>query len=107
MISVRFCILTSSQTLRRLSPWVAGISLARFHAKSPYGVYSTSLVAGIHSYFFIVLSQSSDCLVEAGGEIDSYPVLSSSPGSFCTFLFIKEPVAIGTWKVAIIVSIGI
>lgn len=45
--------------------------------------------------------------MEAGGEIDLYPVLSSAPRSFCTFLFFKEPVAIGTWKVDIIVSIGI
>jgi hypothetical protein len=60
-----------------------------------------------YSYSLIILCQSRDWLMEAGGEIDLYPVLSFAPRSFCTFLFFKESVAIGTWKVDIIVSIGI
>lgn len=63
-------------------------------------------MTGAHSYFLIILWQRKHWLMEAGEEIDLYPVLSSTPWSFCTFLFFKEPVAIGTWKVDIIISIG-
>lgn len=66
------------------------------------------LVTGAHSYFFIMLWQSRDRLKGADGELIFYPVLTSTvPEVSPLFRFsFKEPVAIGTWQVDLIVSIG-
>lgn len=73
-----------------------------------HGRQSASVVTGAHSYFFIILWQSRDGLKEADWEIDFYPVLTSTgPGvSVLSSFSFKEPVAIGTWQVDLIVSVG-